>query len=52
MDLLKKEYLDLWKYISYFNTLWHKFEELDDNNDRELVMMNFINYQINYLKQN
>lgn len=40
----KKEYLDLWKYISYFNTLWHKFEELDDNNDRRISYDEF--YQL------
>ena len=40
----RKEYLDLWKYIAYFNTLWHKFEELDDNNDRRISYDEF--YQL------
>ncbi len=37
----KKEFRCLWKYIEYFNKLWHKFELIDKDGDRKLSVNEF-----------
>ena len=37
----KKEFKSLWKYIEYFNKVWHKFEAIDTNNDRKISFSEF-----------
>jgi len=39
--LNKKEFQNLWKYIEYFNNLWHAFDEVDKDNSRRISLSEF-----------
>ena len=37
----RREFRLLLKYVVYFNNLWHKFEEIDEDGDRRLTEREF-----------
>ena len=38
----RSEFMKLLQYLVYFNNLWHKFEQIDDDHDRRLDVDEFV----------